>query len=68
MELFAIEFCIVFYIIIVCAIIGITCCLIDTIINIKQYKHWKEHYAQEKLSQQVGEIIDAKINPGGGLN
>lgn len=67
MEYIALEFCIIFYIMILFALIGITCCVIDAVINVKQYKHWKEHYAQEKLSQQVGEIINAKIKPGGGI-
>ena len=43
------------------------CCAIDTTINVKNYLYFRKQIANEKLEQQVGEIVDAKINPGGGI-
>lgn len=45
----------------VIATIATVCCIIDTIIYVKQHKEWK------KARQQVGGFIDSKNNSGGGI-
>lgn len=45
----------------VIATIATVCCIIDTIIYVKQHKEWK------KARQQAGGFIDSKNNSGGGI-
>ena len=53
-------------IVLILGFIGIICCICDTYINVKMYMYWRKNKQLIELNEQVGEMIDAKINPGGG--
>lgn len=58
---------IVISIVLILGFIGILCGIVDTYINVKTYMYWRKDNKLKELNEQVGEMIDAKINPGGGI-
>ena len=62
-----IFFIVIFFILTVCAVIGTTCCIIDTTINVKNYRYWKKHIERKELEKEVGDIVEEKMNLGGGI-
>ena len=59
---------VVFTLMSVCAVIGVTCCTIDTVINVKNYRYWQKQMKMEELDKQVGDIVEEKMNLGGGID
>ena len=60
---FPFHIVIIFIYLCMLATIGITCVVIDTVLNVKNYFIAK----QIRKEKEWGDLIDAKINLGGGI-
>lgn len=48
-------------------IIAVTCCVIDTVLAVSNYIQTKRINRDKMIETMVGEIVDEKMNPGGGI-
>ena len=49
------------------ATIGITCCIIDTVIDVKNYCEAKRIKREREMINKWGDIVNSKSNLGGGI-
>lgn len=49
------------------ASVGITCVIIDTVINVKNYREVKRIKKEKEMMTRWGEIVNSKTNLGGGI-
>lgn len=55
------------WLLIVALLIVLICCVTDTIIGLKNYFKRKKENEERMIEDMVGEIINEKINPSGGI-